>query len=325
MGRVYCQNEIVDYFFILDENDALFKIVDEFYDLALDIDEDKVFELIKENPVANYFFKRETASIICDKDSFEKIAKADYLPFSNDVLLCNETIDTDEIRNKFGVLALHLEDEFLNDQNFNFGYTLEQNEECKFKCWSDVIDPKPFTPSNSAILVDNYIWQKKSEFHSENTENLYEIISKIIPRNLEVPFHLLINIDYRNTGISKKEAKEKIKKVKKNLENRTGKTIEVGISSHSNPKLFHSRVILTNHHYFYSDKGFTIIKNGKIKDATYGTRNWVFYGIENYVGEINKHHHNNLIRNLKVSTEFNTGVNTDAIYNIGEWKNRLLN
>tara|TARA_R110002073_G_scaffold57778_4_gene146611 strand:- start:417 stop:1394 length:978 start_codon:yes stop_codon:yes gene_type:complete len=325
MGKAFCRNEIVDYFFILDEKDSLFKIVDEFYDLALDIDEDEIFELIKENPIANYFFKRDTASIISDKDSFEKIDKADYLPFSNDVLLCDDTTDVVEIRNKFGVLALHLEDEFLNDQNFNFGYTLERDKECMFKCWADVIDPKPFIPSNSAILVDNFIWKNKAEFHNENTENLYEIISKIIPKDLVVPFQLLINIDFRNAGIEKKEAEEKLKKVKKNLEKLTGKAVEVGVSSHSNPKLFHSRVILTNHHYFYSDRGFTILKNGKIKDATYGTRNWVFYGIENYVGEINKHHHNNLIRNLKKSTNDNSSIDTDAIYNVGDWKNRLLN
>lgn len=325
MGRAYCKKDIVDFFFILDEDDFLFKIVEEFYDLTLDINEEEIFELIKENPVANYFFKRDTASLISAKDDFKKIDKGDYLPFSNDILLFDDNVNTGEIRNKFGVLALNLEDDFLDFQNFNFGYTLEPDKKCKFQCWADVIDPKPFIPVNSAILVDNFIWKNKTEFHKENTENLYEIIAKIIPEELTVPFQLLINIDFRHTGIEKKEAEEKLKKIKKNLEKLTDKKIEVGISSHSNPKLFHSRVILTNHHYFYSDRGFTILKNGKIKDATYGTRNWVFYGIKNYVGEINKHHHNNLIRNLKISTKYNASLDTDSIYNVGEWNNRLLN
>jgi len=325
MGKAYCNSELSEFLFILDDTDPLFKIVSEFYDLALDLEDDEIFQLVQENPVANYFFKRESVGIIGDKDGFDKIDNQDYVPFSNDIIICDEAVNVSEIREKFGVLAVHIEDEFLSEQNFNFGYTIEPNQECKFKCWSDVVDPKPFTPVNAAILVDNFIWKNKADFHNENTENLYELIAKLIPKTLEVPFQLLVNIDFRNTGIEKQEAEEKLKKVKKNLEKITGKTVEVGISSHSNPKLFHSRVILTNHHYFYSDRGFTIFKNGKVKDATHGTRNWVFLGIENYVGEINKHHHNNLIRNLKQSTSDNETINTNAIYNVGEWKNRLLN
>lgn len=325
MGKAYCRNEVSEYFFILDENDTLFKIVSEFYDLVLDKGEDEIFELIKENPVANYFFKRESAGIISDKDGFCKIEEKDYLPFSNDIIICDEKINASEIREKFGVLALNIEDDFLLTQNFNFGYTLEPNKECKFKCWSDIVEPKSFVPINSAILVDNYIWKNTTNFHDENSENLYKIISKIIPSTLEVPFQLLINIDNRKCGIDKNMAQEKVKKIKKNLEKITGKKVEVGISSHTNQKLFHSRVILTNHHLFSSDRGFTIIKNGKVTSKTHGSRNWVFQGIDNFYGQIDKHLHNNQIRDLKISTEFNKKQNSNTIYNAGEWDNRLLN
>lgn len=326
MACLYCNSDLKDILFLMEEDEILYKMLDGFYDLVLNITDDEIFELIKENPIANYFFKRDSGSLLSDIDAFRKLDNKDYIDFSNDIIICEEDINTEEIRDKYGVLALQIDEQFLEYQNYNFGYTIESNKECKFKSWNDVVEPKPFTPVNTAVVVDNFLWSKKDcDFHNDNSENLYAILSKIIPKNLEIPFQVLLNIDNRNTGINKAEAQEKLKKVKNNLEKITGKTVEVGISSHTDPKLFHSRVILTNYQYFHSDRGFTIFKDGRIKASTYGTRNWVYYGIDNYVGEINKHHHQNLIRNLKTSTSFNERTETDAIYNIGTWKNRLLN
>ena len=249
MAKLYCDKDLQDEFFMIEEESTLFKITDEFYDVVLNIEDEEIITLVQENPIAKYFLKRDTASIYGNIEDFIKIKNGDFLNFSNDILILNDENNVEQIRKTTGVLALKIDAPFLEDQKYRFGFTINKDRACKFKSWSDVVKEKPFVPINSAIITDNFLWSKKGDFHDDNLENLYRIITDLVPEDLLVPFNLLINIDFRYTGLTKKQGTEKINKVKKNLEKLTGKEFLVGISSHTNPSLFHSRVILTNHHF----------------------------------------------------------------------------
>lgn len=325
MASLYCDIDLQEYFFLLEKESTLYTITDEFYDLTLNLEDDEILELVEKNPIAKYFMKRDSGNLYGDKMAFTKIQNEEYDDFATDLIILPNDADVNKIRQEEGVLALHIDAPFLDTQSVRFGYTINNEADCKFKCWDDVTKPRSFVPINSAIVIDNFLWNDKIKFHQENLENLYPLISGLVSDDLKVPFELLINIDNRKSGLKKNEAEEKCKKIKSNLEKITGKEFRVGISSHTNSKLFHSRVILTNHHFFWSDRGFSVFKNGRVPNSTFGNRNWVFLDIENYEGEIDKHQHFHHVKNISKSIDFNKKVNNDTIYNVGNYKNRLLN
>ena len=325
MGRLYCDNDLLDYLFLLDDDEILFKILDEFYDLAINRTEEEIIELVKSNPIANYFFKRDSGNIISDKDSFRKINDKEFEEFSNDILIVSETVNSEDIRKRYGVLALHVyDDPFLEAQDVFFKYSFKK-EDSKFNSWADVFKLHPITPVNTAILIDNFLWNNLDDFNSDNLDNLYEILANLIPNDLIVPFKLLIQIDNRDGRLLKEKAKEKAKKIEKYIKRTLDKVIHVGISTQTDSRTFHERVLITNHHYLYSDKGFTVFKNNRIKHVSKGTRNWVFFSIQKYIGELDKHHHRDVIKNVKKSINSNKKSESNTIYNVGYFENPLLN
>lgn len=310
----------------LDENPTLFNTINEFYNLTIDTSDDELFELMQNNDIVLQLYKREHASVVSDPEAFEKIEQEDYSGFLNDVLILDDDKDVDKPRKDYGILAVHSKGQFFKDNNFHFGYSIEIDDECKFKCWEDVVGQKPMLPVNSAILIDNYLWSNLNEFSEENKENLYPIIKHLIPKTLKTPFHLIFVVENGKSRFNQKNAEEKLKKVLKFATNESGVEVKGAIIAQTDTKIFHERVLVTNHHYFYSDKGFAIFRQGILRNPTKGDRNFVFKDIDNYVGETRKHQQLNIIRNIKKAIKDNTGVSErSAVFNVGDLNSPLLN
>ena len=323
-SKAICEFDIFEEL-IKEDKSIIYKILDEFYDIVIDKDLESVHKLIEENPIAKYFLKRENATLLSDNGEFKKIGKEEYSNFLNDIVLLPEDKDTEAIRTEYGVMAIHLNDKCLVDNNSNIGYSFNITGGSTFSNWEDLILVKKVEIVNSAIIIDNYLWDKFENFKEDNEENLYPLLASIIPKSLKIPFHLIFVIQNSKSKFTPEKAKEKLKKVKRDLERITGVTIELGLISQTDTKVFHKRVILTNHHYIISDKGFTIFKRGKVTNNTEGTRNWVFKDILNYIGEIDKHKHINTINDLKDLIKINKERGTDVIFNEGNMDNPLLN
>src|SRR5690606_21016021 len=128
-------------------------------------------------------------------------------------------------------------------------------------------------------------WKDVADFSSDNGENLYPIMESIIPKGLKISFKLTIVVQNKNGRFTPRNILEKIKKIEKNLKKRTKIDVQVGVVTLTDTKIFHERVLLTNYHDIYSDKGFSIFKNGRMREYTKGDRNGVFLNINNYEGK----------------------------------------
>lgn len=322
--RAYC---LFYEFLVNNSNDILEKILNDFCDVYLDLDEEEILNLIEENPIFKSFSKREIGSVIPAKEDFENIKKFHYIPFLNDILVLNENFNTKKIRDDLGILAIKPDEiEYLESLDYHFGYSFQKDEKNDFNSWEDVFNLKPLEPINSAIVIDNFLWKNLDDFHDENLENLYPIFENIIPEKLKIPFHLSI-ITSNNKSLLSKKFIEKLNKIVKNLKAKTGVDVEISLSTHTDTVKddMHERVIITNFHYIYSDKGFNVFKDKKIVLSTKGDRNWVYKDVKNYYGQIRKHQHFQNIQLVKKRISENHKIDNDVIFNIGNTNNPLLN
>ncbi|MFC5193759.1 hypothetical protein ACFPH8_00320 [Bizionia hallyeonensis] len=321
--NLFCSEDCLEEIFVFkEEHQTVYNIIDKFCDVILDLDPQEITEKIKENPILNALFKRENAGLIGDKDKYKKLSNNEFENFLNDVLILDlEENIVENIREKFGILAFKLGGSFMTDQNHHFGYTIDNKAE-SLKCWSELFKYKPVKPINSAIIIDNFMWNDLNKYKDENNDNIYPILENLIPKTLEIPFHLLIVLQNKAGGLNKEKAKEIINKMSKKIIRKNG--IEISIVTQTDTKTFHERLILTNYHYIYSHKGFVSFSNGKIKNETNGDRNWVFKDINNYVGQIRKHQHLNNALNVFKLIQSNTKNETSVIFNQGDVKSPIL-
>ncbi|EAZ94711.1 hypothetical protein FBBAL38_13035 [Flavobacteria bacterium BAL38] len=325
--RAYCFSNEFNQLLVNNSNDILEKILNDFCDVYLDLDEEEILNLIEENPIFKSFSKREIGSVIPAKVDLDNIKNNDFIPYLNDILVLNENFKTDEIRANYGILAIKPDEiQYLESLDFHFGYSFQKNEINDFNSWEEVFSLKPLEPLNSAILIDNHFWSNLENFHEENLENLYPIFENLIPKTLKVPFHLSI-VTSNNKSLLNKKFNEKLNKIVKNLRTKTGVNVEISLSTHTDivKDELHERVIMTNYHYIYSDKGFNVFKDKKIILSTKGDRNWVFKDVKNYYGQIRKHQHFQNIQLVKKRITQNQAIDNEVIFNIGNTNNSLLN
>lgn len=326
--KVYCSlNEFNEVFLADEPNQILEKIITDFCDIYVDIEEENISELSNENPILKSLLKRDIGTVISAINDFESIKAKNFIPFLNDILVLNKDINTEEIRNHYGILAIKSDEKkYLESLDYHFGYSFEKVIKNKFNSWAEVINFKKIGPLNSALIIDNYLWNNIDDFHDENLENLYDIFENLIPKTLKIPFHLSI-ITSNNKGVFNPKFSDKLNKIVKNLKSKTGIDILISFSTHTDSVKdeMHERVILTNYHYIYSDKGFYVFKNGKVVQSTKGDRNWVFNNIQNYFGEIRKHHHYKNLNLVRKRFSDNEKINSEVIFNLGNTNNPILN
>jgi hypothetical protein len=320
--KFYCKEEDLNEILMFEEHSTLNNIVDYFCDVVLEIEDDEILERTKDNPVLLKLVKREHSEVTGDKSSFDRIDNEEYAHFLNDILILDlKESDTKDIRDKYGILAINLNETFIQDQNYHYGYSIDSTKNT-INCWSELFKEKPLFPINSAIIIDNFLWSDILKYKEENEDNIYPILNSIIPDTLEVPFNLMIVLQNKGNNLTKNKAKEIIKKMKKKIVSKSG--VEISIITQTDTKTFHERAILTNYHYIQSHKGFVAFVNKRVKNETNGDRNWVFKDINNYVGEIQKHKHlSNAIKVYKLIQE-NKLINTDVIFNEGFLDNTIL-
>ncbi|GAA4059669.1 hypothetical protein [Flavobacterium chungnamense] len=325
--RAYCFSNEFNQLLVNNSNDILEKILNDFCDVYLDLDEEEILNLIEENPIFKSFSKREIGSVIPAKVDLDNIKNNDFIPYLNDILVLNENFKTDEIRADYGILAIKPDEiEYLESLDFHFGYSFQKDEKNDFDSWEDVFNLKTLEPINSAIVIDNYLWKNLDDFHNENLENLYPIFENLISKKLKIPFHLSI-VTSNNKSLLSKKFIEKLNKIVKNLKAKTGVDVEISLSTHTDTVKddLHERVIITNFHYIYSDKGFNVFKDKKIILSTKGDRNWVYKDVKKYYGQIRKHQHFQNIQLVKKRIIENQKIDSDVIFNIGNTNNPLLN
>jgi hypothetical protein len=291
--RLFCSlDQLEEVLLYKEDYQTLSNIIENFCDVVLDLTHDELLSIIKTNPILKMLFKREDSTLISDKIAYSSFTNKEFNNFLNDILILDiEEKHTKRIRDEYGILAINLKESFLEEQNYHHGYSIGTSSTSLKECWSELFKDSTIEPINSAIIIDNFLWSQISLYPEDNMYNIYPILKAIIPKKLKTPFHLKIILQNKDGRLERKKAKPIISKMKKAIKKDIGVDIEISIATQTDTKIFHERVILTNYHYIYSDKGFVCFKNRREIKKTNGTRNWVFKDINNFRGEIDKHRH----------------------------------
>jgi len=90
---------------------------------------------------------------------------------------------------------LLVNDNLENPFQLSYAKSLEKNSEVNFqsyKGWKALFFNK-ILPSNSLIINDSYVFDDKENRTSIGSKNLTELINAILPNELNIPYHILIN------------------------------------------------------------------------------------------------------------------------------------
>ena len=143
-----------------------------------------------------------------------------------------------------------------NPFKINYAKNLEKNNEVNFqsyKGWKALFFNKNL-PSNSLIINDSYIFDDKENKTGIGSKNLTELLDAILPIELNIPYHILIN-----TSTSKNKTNsfydEFIPKLIDNIIALRSYNIIVEVVIGEG---FHKRKLFTNFLNVTTDKGFKI-------------------------------------------------------------------
>lgn len=311
---------------------SVYAVIDKLSDIYLEaVDKASIIRLASTNPIINKLLKRVNRKIKPIKE-----IKAEIVSFKADdiyLMLPPDSSKFSEYRESHGVIVTKsLTDlEFVgnlcqtNFRPFNF-LTEKQKEQLTknyeeyedISSWADVFDGIKIEPINSAVIIDNYLF---NNFDGRKS-SLYTIIKKLVPNNLEIPFHLTIFV-YNDGGLKKEKMAQVINEIHSiNL----GSKLQVSIVAHTVKDETHDRHILTNYHFITSGRGFGTTDFRHVKYNAKGLISSTFHGVE-FLPSLNtfKHQHSQLVDLLKDIYIDKKGMESIYAFEVGDkFNNRLL-
>lgn len=178
----------------------------------------------------------------------------------NVIVFCNKNNDDINILRSYGIIAINssmlmLTPEILDDLMTENGRYLEKT---KTLSWEEIL-PQNANQCNSVIIIDQYILQNEDKLK----HNINDILGTIIPKKLEIEFHIAIfcNFEANNKNYNiEKRFNDILKHLNdKNVPN----TKNISITIYDSKNKFHDRYIITNNHFIESGAGFVIFNNSK--------------------------------------------------------------
>jgi hypothetical protein len=224
----------------------------------------KLFELIFSNSII--YLDLSVEEIISSNNPYIKklMRQGNLKPynpekhsFNNGLYLSNkERKFIDNTHTTLGVWSLNYEEpsrlsELFVEKSYNYNF------DNTFKNF-DFLHKNHKHPHNSLIITDDYFF-KNTQTLDEVRENLKKILSKILPKDQTIDYHLtIITANKTYNDIDLKESIEMI------FEKYNYK-LKLEILAYN----FHKRVLLTNYYYLTSDKGFLMNNANSKKNDFY--------------------------------------------------------
>ena len=274
--KAYCPYSLINKVF--EEDKHLRKILSEHCILVLDIEGDEFRKAITENFFVKKLTKRDNMDVLSDEDSFNYIRAKQLDDYLNAIIITEDPKQAEEIRSSYGILALSINDPYTANNTPSVGFEFNPKDDSCNPNWSDALNQTPLYPINTIIINDYFLWSKMHEVKSCNSGNILPILKALTADSRCKHVSILLAIYKRDSALTSAKAGIIIDEIKDQLSNDTGKSVSIGMFTHSS-KLLHKRVILTNYHYINSDNGFFVIKNGNVATVTDGKRDWLFNDI----------------------------------------------
>lgn len=174
-----------------------------------------------------------------------------------------------QISTKYGVICQSIHDNPFESPLFQEAFEVDAVKKKKGESWADILSKDNVFPSNSLVVIDRYLFSNDTDATSQDgIDNLYDILESILPKKLDVEYHILIVFDDKT--LTKGETFEiicnKINKLKKRL--RGEREYPITIESVSIPKGYahydstHNRRIISNYFILRVDHSLKAFKNG---------------------------------------------------------------
>lgn len=174
-----------------------------------------------------------------------------------------------QISTKYGVICHSIHDNPFESPLFQEAFEVDAVKKKKRENWAHILSKDNVFPSNSLIVIDRYLFSNDVDATSQDgIDNLYDILNNVLPKKLDVEYHILIVFDDKT--LAKGEPFEficnKINKLKKRL--REGREYPITIESISIPKGYahydstHNRRIISNYFILRVDHSLKAFKNG---------------------------------------------------------------
>ena len=250
-------NALEEIFLFENDYPELYKIIYEHSNIMLDLDKEDFEEKSFQNPFLKALMKR--GSLLCRdlKPFFDSIDETPFDQFSRDIFI----IDKDEseckrLSEEFGVLIVSSK----NPKGCNLHQPSFHKNLLKGSKYSDVVStgwnlvlrPISFEPFNSIIIFDNYIFQRNID---NGIENIISFLSGILPKKLNVTFHILIVFFNGDNKVNPKQLTDSISKIECDLS--CPYPLDITFLTHIRSDEFHKRGVITNYHYIKSEHGFS--------------------------------------------------------------------
>ncbi len=328
LQTVYCSKDIFEDI-VLSENDAnelgiLYKVLRDYSNVVIDINEDEFLDEIKNNAFYKAFIKREASEFITLPDFFNNLEEENLENFPTDVFLVDKPIEfTSGIRANKGILVLNSgELDIINKMHQPLTCKFSKGSKGKFSAWTELFDSKDMHPINSAVIIDNYLF---NDYQVYRSDNLLKILTSLIPRDLSIPFHLTLLYENNEVKYKQERVVNIIKDLKGFIVRELGIDIEIGIIAFIGEQQFHHRAILTNNYFISSDRGFNIFIGDHIKNDSFVRINWVYDSVCTELGEILKKIHSDYLEEVKKVIAKCMRIESNLIFAAGHLENRLLN
>lgn len=174
-----------------------------------------------------------------------------------------------QISTKYGVICQSIHDNPFESPLFQEAFEVDAVKKKKGESWADILSKDNVFPSNSLVVIDRYLFSNDTDATSQDgIDNLYDILESILPKKLDVEYHILIVFDDKT--LTKGETFEiicnKINKLKKRLKRE--REYPITIESVSIPKGYahydstHNRRIISNYFILRVDHSLKAFKNG---------------------------------------------------------------
>lgn len=141
--------------------------------------------------------------------------------------------------------------------------------------WRDLLAEKPFIPLNALVIIDNFLLKTEAK----GQKSIINLLDALLPANLDkhLIFEVLVVVSAKEYPIKPEVLDRVAAGVEASL--KRPYSIKVGILTHNGEGRFHRRVVISNHHFLRSDRGFAHFTDAKADDPNDLTLNGAFHDL----------------------------------------------
>lgn len=179
------------------------------------------------------------------------------------ILTIKDKVSCNRVMKKYGIMAYNLESIIASEYLFDDSGSALPDEKRMLNGWKSILLQKEINICNSIIIIDNYLLQSNTQqtyvsksVNEKIDNNLIPIIDALLPKKIDVPFHVTIFAIEGNVPLKTIEAdlRRKIRELR-------GGSVKIYLQickCQEKGERFHDRVLVTNNIWVSSGMGFDL-------------------------------------------------------------------